>query len=633
MRLKRRGLRSLALSVVLLVVWLLATATPALAEPGTQYYIEVDIGNQIVTIYDAETMVIERQMLCSAGKKEHWTPVGDYIMQADERRTDRDPWYKIGDIYVRYATRLSGPVLFHSIPYYAKKTDCIDRDAVKLLGFPASHGCIRLRWQDARFIAENCGPGTRVKVLRSPQRDEELRALLLQETFDASKGVPYETFLGISPDPDVMDRRSKGQAVLDLQYRLRDLGIYDGEATGEYDSATINAVRYAQYLLGGDATGLATPEFIEAIFAQDAPAAANVRLETGMSGPAVRQLQQNLQVLRLYNDALDSVYDAAVVEAVRQFQRAYGYEDDGVAEPTVQKAVAYEAGRLSQTFGEADYTCDWVGDSVLLARVKVKEDINLRQSASQSSRQIRKLPPGKLMIVVDRGENWSRVRVGTDEGYVNNGLVAFSQRVVAQLKYTADGEDLVYTIGNDLNDYNAGTDLPCEVFEAYLAINDQQVTMENLENYVTVTTGDGDAPLNLRAAPDGESAVLDTVKNGESLKVLRRTTEWTLVNYGGQTGYLMNRYLTFWTGLKDALETHEEVETGQTVETGYAVVASATNRNAAVYETGVDDARVLGHLPDGTVLEVVDTMGRWCRIRYKGHEGYMIGDDLMMKST
>ena len=621
------------LLVAMLCLLLPSFSASAMAFTDAKYYIEVDIGNQIVTIYDADTMSIVRQMLCSAGKKEHWTPVGEYILQADERRSDRDPWYKIGDIYVRYATRLYGPVLFHSIPYYAKKTDCIDRDAVKLLGIPASHGCIRLRWQDARFIAENCGPGTRVKVLRSETRDDELRALLLQETYDASKGVPYESFLGISDDPNVMDRHSTGKAVLDLQYRLRDLGIYDGEINGEYSSATINAVRYAQYLLGGDATGLATPDFIGEIFKEDAPTAMNVPLESGMSGPAVKQLQANLKVLRLFNDDLDSVYDIAVVDAVRQFQRAYGYEENGVADPTVQKAVDYEAGRVAQTFGDSGYSCEWTGEPVLLARVSVREEINLRQSASQGSEQVRKLPPNKLMIVEKRGQNWSRVRVGSDEGYVNNGLVAFSQRVIAQLKYTSATEDLVYTIGNDMNDYLSGAELPCEVFEAYLATNDQQVKLDSLENYVTVTTGDGDAPLNLRAMPDGDSAVLDTVKNGENLRVLRRTSDWTLVNYGGQSGYLMNRYLTFWTGLKDALETHEEVETDRDAESGYAVVASATDRRAAVYEADVDDAKVLGHLPDGTLLEVVSTTGGWCRIRYKGHEGYMIGDDLMMEST
>ena len=148
------------LLVAMLCLLLPSFSAPAMAFTDAKYYIEVDIGNQIVTIYDADTMSIVRQMLCSAGKKEHWTPVGEYILQADERRSDRDPWYKIGDIYVRYATRLYGPVLFHSIPYYAKKTDCIDRDAVKLLGIPASHGCIRLHLTDAKWVYDNCGAGT-----------------------------------------------------------------------------------------------------------------------------------------------------------------------------------------------------------------------------------------------------------------------------------------------------------------------------------------------------------------------------------------------------------------------------------------------------------------------------------------
>lgn len=631
MELKRHGLLSLVMSMVLLT---LAMFTPgALADTGMPYYIEVDVGNQIVTIYEADTMTVVRQMLCSSGKKARWTPLGDYVLPEDERHTDRGPWYKIGDIYVRYATRLSGKILFHSIPYYMRSANCIDPNAVKQFGMPASHGCIRLRWQDAKFIAENCLPGTHVKIVCSETRNDELRSLLLQESYDASKGLPYESFLGISSDPNVMDRHSKGQAVLDLQYRLRDLGVYDGDINGEYDSATINAVRYAQCLLGFDASGMASPDFLTAIYEPDAPAATNVRLETGMSGPAVKQLQGNLKVLRLYNDALDSVYDAAVVDAVKQFQRAYGYDQDGVAGPTVQKAIAYEAGRVAGTFGESDYTCAWVGDPVLLARVNVKEDIKLRESPSMKARQLRRLSPDRMMVVVERGDDWSRVRVGGVEGYVSNALIAFGEKPVALLKYTSVTEDLVYAIGNDASDYLTGTQLPCEVFEAYLAANDQQVDVNSLDSFVTVTTGEGDAPLNLREAPDGESTVLDTVKNGENLRAVRRTSEWTEVSYDGKTGYLMNRYLTFWTGPKDALEAREEAGTARASATGYARVVSASNERAAVYEEDREDARVLGHLADGTVLEVLDSADGWCRIQYKGHEGYMIGEDLEIESA
>ena len=36
--------------------------------------------------------------------------------------------------------------------------------AVEELGTRASHGCVRLRWEDARWIATHCPDGTTVKL-------------------------------------------------------------------------------------------------------------------------------------------------------------------------------------------------------------------------------------------------------------------------------------------------------------------------------------------------------------------------------------------------------------------------------------------------------------------------------------
>jgi hypothetical protein len=58
------------------------------------------------------------------------------------------------------------------------------------------------------------------------------------------------------------------------------------------------------------------------------------------------------------------------------------------------------------------------------------------------------------------------------------------------------------------------------------------------------------------------------------------------------------------------------------------VVHSTTGRRAPVYEENVDGAAVLGHLPDGTRLEVLAAADGWCWIRYEGREGYMSFEDL-----
>ena len=597
---------------------------------GMPYYITVDITNQIVTVYDAENDAVVRQMLCSSGK--NITPTGTFTLPRGRADRDRKPWYYIAMYhrYVKYATRITGMILFHSLPYTRQSLQSIDAQAAKQLGWPTSHGCIRLRWEDAAFISENCLPGTAVRIFEGAQRDEALRELLYQESYDAASGLSYDSFLGISREPGALARYSEGPEVLDLQYRLRDLGLYGGELNGVYDSATVIAVRTAQYISGDELNGVATLSYQRKLYGDDAPVAMEVRLSEGMSGPAVRALQENLRALRLYDDASDSVYDAAVVDAVRLFQRAYGYDVDGVAEPTLQKAIAYEAGRLAETFGGSDYTCAWVADPLLMARVSVREGARLRTGPSPKTPQLRRLSEGRSMIVLEKGETWSRVKAGGEEGYVRNDLVAFYDRLIVLLKYTSATEDLVYTIGNDAADYHAGAELPCELFETYLAANDRKVDVESLKNYITVDTGDGGSPLNMREAPDGESAVLDTVENGVSLPALRRSSEWTQVRYRGKVGYLMNRYLAFWTGPEDALDEALDAAAEDLPTTGYATVRSASGRQAAVYEADLDDAAILGHLPDGAEVEILEIADGWCHIRFDGHEGYMIGEDLEM---
>ena len=624
--------------LALLLAALLFLAAPVChaidrADYDMPYYIVVDINNQIVTVYDSATDGVVRQMLCSSGR--NITPIGTFTMPRKKKASERQPWYYIDMYrrYVRYASRIYDLILFHSIPYKRQSLQSIDARAAEELGQPTSHGCIRLRWQDAAFISENCLPGTLVKITDDIERDEALRELLRQQSYDASTGLPYDSFLGISKAPGALARSSEGPEVLNLQYRLRDLGLYDGELNGVYDSATVNAVRTAQYMRGDELNGVATVEYQQVLYGPDAPVAMEVRLSEGRSGPAVKALQQNLAALGLYDEVPDSVYDAGVVESVRQFQRAYGYGVDGVAEPALQKAVAWEANRLAGVFGNLEYTCEREGEALPMARVTIKEGARLRETPEQSGRTLRRLSQGQTMLVLEQGTQWCRVRAEDAEGYIRSDLVIPYDQLMVQLKYTAADEDLVYTIGSSAGDVLAGAKLPCEVFETTLAANDRQVDVNSLENFVTVDTGENGPSLNLRQEPDGDSTVLDTVANGTSLPALRRASEWTQVRYKGNVGFLMNRYLTFWTGPADALDEALDMADAEAPVTGYVVVCSAVGRRAPVYGEDEDGAEILGHLPNDTRLELLDVADGWCHIRYEGHEGYMVAEDLTLEEA
>ena len=177
-------------SAVLLIALLLSGALAA-----SPYAIEVDVTNQIVTVYRAEDMGdsgVVRQMICSTGVNE-CTPVGRFTLN-QRNSAERTEWYAIPayDCYVQYVTRIIGGYLFHSLPYAEEDETTLDTEAAALLGTPASHGCIRLRPEDAKWIAKNCPNGTPCHIYHSRDMDEGLRGLLLMQSY--AEGGEWESY-------------------------------------------------------------------------------------------------------------------------------------------------------------------------------------------------------------------------------------------------------------------------------------------------------------------------------------------------------------------------------------------------------------------------------------------------------
>lgn len=128
------------------------------------YKIIVDVSDQRVYVYqwngsDYGTCVGE--MICSTGLKATPTPLGTYQAAGP---TGTGEWYYFNefDCYAKWATRIVGGILFHSVTYSRGKVR--NKEAVRKLGRRASHGCIRLKEDHAEWLYQNCTPGTTVIV-------------------------------------------------------------------------------------------------------------------------------------------------------------------------------------------------------------------------------------------------------------------------------------------------------------------------------------------------------------------------------------------------------------------------------------------------------------------------------------
>ena len=126
------------------------------------YKIVVDIGDQRVYVGkwtgDAYTELV-KEFKCSTGKKETPTPLGTF--QMDGKAGGEWYYFKDFNCYAKWATRIVGGILFHSITFNSAKRQTGSEHS---LGRRASHGCVRLKIADAKWIYDNCPAGTTVVI-------------------------------------------------------------------------------------------------------------------------------------------------------------------------------------------------------------------------------------------------------------------------------------------------------------------------------------------------------------------------------------------------------------------------------------------------------------------------------------
>lgn len=129
-------------------------------EENKPYLLAVNRTTQTVTVYEKDEKgnytVPKLSMICSTGTD---TELGEF------HTSDQYEWrYLVGGVYGQYATRIDGPILFHSVPYLAQDKSKLESEEFNKLGTVASLGCVRLQIKDCKWIYDECPSGTPVVI-------------------------------------------------------------------------------------------------------------------------------------------------------------------------------------------------------------------------------------------------------------------------------------------------------------------------------------------------------------------------------------------------------------------------------------------------------------------------------------
>ena len=305
----------------------------------------------------------------------------------------------------------------------------------------------------------------------------------------------------------------KNDGVKQIQAKLKELGFFKNDITGNFYSATEAAVREFQRSNGLTEDGIAGPKVQAKLFGSASSVVVvtpteqkptvvqpvNVvgkMMKYGDKGSDVVDLQNKLKKLGYFNEVSTGNFYSVTESAVKAFQKAYGYSADGIA---TQELIDKINEAVNNT--RADTTNVPATDSKK-AVVNIGNSssyLNVRAQASTNSAVVTTLKFGtEVEMLSDDGE-WMSIKYNGSKGFVASRYM--------KIKTAATSEPV---------------------------INDTK--------YATVAT-ESDSYLNIRSAANTSSDKLGQLNCGTRVTIVSESGDWTKITYNGITGYVFNAYL------------------------------------------------------------------------------------------
>ncbi len=166
-----------------------------------RYMIEIDLTNQIITVYERASGSIVLLGLCTTGSKKTPTGAGTYKLG---NLKERFGYFVAYGQYAQYWSQVVRGVYIHSVMYDTQRLSSLSRSAYNGLGKALSHGCVRVLPEHAKWIFYNCPPGTTCVITRNKAQNPALVAAL-KESLPAYANYVHP--MDEKADPDVLPAR------------------------------------------------------------------------------------------------------------------------------------------------------------------------------------------------------------------------------------------------------------------------------------------------------------------------------------------------------------------------------------------------------------------------------------------
>jgi len=172
-----------------------------------------------------------------------------------------------------------------------------------------------------------------------------------------------------------------------------------------------------------------------------------------------------------------------------------------------------------------------------LAVANVNEYVNVREAMDEEAEAVGKLYANGVAIVVEKGEEWTKVRSGSVAGYIKNEYLLFGEEA-------------------------------------------QKIIDSTYEHYAVATC----TTLNVRSAATTESSIIAQVPIGEELEIVEIMDEWVQISYeGNKEAYVSKNYVDIQYAYQYAVSKEEEARMEEQKKKAAIAEANSYNINNMVW--------------------------------------------------
>ena len=505
--------------------------------------------------------------------------------------------------------------------------------------------------------------------------------LTLKETVGGSSAVepaptrvPTETEDGYT----TLQEGDSGQAVKELQIRLKELGYFTGATLGNYRTLTMSAVKAYQKAMGLTEDGIATPKLQKMIFAEqqntqapqatqkpadtgvqatvslkDASSWLNVRKQASASSAVVGELKHGTKVSVLGESGdWRQISSGSVSGYVKAEYLKYAEEDaqqpetDGEYQ-TLQYGDSSDAVRaLQEQLKKLGYfSGQTLGNyrTQTTAAVKAYQEAMGLEADGVATPELQKMIfEGRVPAATPAPEGSQSVRATVALGNTSSRLnvrrePSTSAGIAGTLRHGEKVTVLESSGGwsriqsSNLTGYVMTNYLVGEAGALPTATPTPQPTNAPSDGMATVELSSASSRLNVRKSPGTASAVVGTLRHGMQVEVMDTSDGWCWIKSGSLTGYVVSRYLKTADGNEPADEPDATRTPESSAETGVATIRlRSSSSRLNVRKEASTTSSIVGTLRHGAQVEVQGRSGDWSRIKSGSLTGYVMSSYLIM---